>query len=156
MGTSFWKKLRCGHRKILRLTTPLTIYRVGLPGNNAHKSTQKHRFWTKKHRKYPEITQKITPNLFGTLDLNVQCNVSPKNAESLEIGGVQGFSISRKSTRTCLFFSFWPHVWPLIKTQFSRLGISICLCLKKQIPFLCLLRIKFWVLQSHLPLKNIA
>ena len=66
MGMSFWKKLRCGHRKISRLTTPLTIYRVGLRGNSAHKSTWKHRFRTKKHLKYPEITQKITPNLFGT------------------------------------------------------------------------------------------
>ena len=105
-GCLVLKKLRCGHRKILRLTTPLTIYRVGLRGNSAHKSTRKHRFRTKKHLKCPEITQKITPNLFGTLDLNVQYNVSPKNAESLEIGGIQGFSISRKSTRTCLFFSF--------------------------------------------------
>ena len=60
------KKLRWGHRKILRLTTPLTIYRVGLPGNSAHKSTRKHRFWTKKHQKCPEITQKITRRLFGS------------------------------------------------------------------------------------------
>ena len=91
------KKSRCGHRKIPRLTTPLTIYRLGLRGNNAHKSTRKHRFWTKKHLKCPEITQKITPNLFGTLELNVQCNVSSKNAESLETKRIQGFFISKKS-----------------------------------------------------------
>ena len=100
------KKLRCGHCKILRLTTPLTIYRVGLPGNSAHKSTRKHRFWTKKHRKCPEITQKITPNLFGTLGLNVQCNISLKIAESLEIKRIQGFFIFPKITRICLIFSF--------------------------------------------------
>ena len=75
------KKLRCGHRKILRLTTPLTIYRVGLRGNSAHKSTRKHRFWTKKHLKCPEITQKITPNLFGTQRSWVRIPSSrPKNA----------------------------------------------------------------------------
>lgn len=38
------KKLRCGHRKISRLSTPLSIYRVGLRGKNVHKSTRKHRF----------------------------------------------------------------------------------------------------------------
>ena len=77
------KKLRCGHRKILRLTTPLTIYRVGLPGNSAHKSTRKHRFRTKKHRKCPEITQKITPNLFGTQRSWVRTpSPRPKNAEN--------------------------------------------------------------------------
>ena len=91
---------------MLRLTTPLTIYRVGLPGNNAHKSTRKHRFRTKKHLNCPEITQNITPNLFGTLDLNVQCNVSPKNAESLETKRIQGFFIFSKITRTFLFFHF--------------------------------------------------
>ena len=51
---------------MLRLTTSLTIYRLGLRGNNAHKSTRKHRFWTRKPIKSPEITQKIYAVAFGT------------------------------------------------------------------------------------------
>jgi len=54
-------------RKILRLTTSLTIYRLGLRGNSVLKSTRKHRFWTKKPLKSPEITQKIFAGHFGTL-----------------------------------------------------------------------------------------
>ena len=88
------------------LTTPLTIYRVGLPGNNAHKSTRKHRFWTKKHQKCPEITQKITPNLFGTLSLQDRIFSPKKSSKSLETKRIQGFFVFPKITRTCLIFSF--------------------------------------------------
>ena len=38
------------------LTTPLTIYRLGLCGNSAYKSIGKHRFQTQKHRKVAKIT----------------------------------------------------------------------------------------------------
>ena len=38
------------------LTTPLTIYRLGLCGNSANESIGKHRFRTKKHRKVAKIT----------------------------------------------------------------------------------------------------
>ena len=48
------------------LTTVLTIYRFGLRGNSAFKSTRKHRFQTKKHQKDAKITQKIGIVLFGT------------------------------------------------------------------------------------------
>ena len=40
------------------LTTPLTIYRLGLCGNSAYKSIGKHRFWTKKHQKVNKSSQK--------------------------------------------------------------------------------------------------
>ena len=56
MGILFWKNLRCGHCEISRLTTPLTIYRLGLRGNSVNKSTRKHRFRTEKHQKCPKIT----------------------------------------------------------------------------------------------------
>ena len=84
---SFWKKQTCGQRKILRLTTSLTIYRLGLRGNNVHRSTRKHRFWTRKPLKSPEITQKIFAGHFGTLHLQDRI-FSPQNPQkSLETSG---------------------------------------------------------------------
>ena len=47
------------------LTTPLTIYRFGLRGNNATGSTRKHRFRTKKHQKVNKSSQKTMAYLFG-------------------------------------------------------------------------------------------
>ena len=47
------------------MTTPLTIYRFGLRGNSANKSTRKHRFRTKKHQKVKKSSQKTTSNRFG-------------------------------------------------------------------------------------------
>ena len=55
-----------GKRKILRLTTSLTIYRLGLRGNSVNKSTRKHRLRTRKTLKSPEIIQKIFAGDFGT------------------------------------------------------------------------------------------
>ena len=47
------------------MTTPLTIYRLGLCGNSANESTRKHHFRTQKHQKVNKSSQKTTPNRFG-------------------------------------------------------------------------------------------
>ena len=77
---------------MLRLTTPLTIYRLGLRGNSVNKSTDYHRFWTQKPLKSPEITQKIFAGHFGTLRLQDRIfflknhQKSPETSEFLAIG----------------------------------------------------------------------
>jgi len=48
MGISFKKNKDEGKRKILRLTTSLTIYGFGLRGNSGNKSTGKHWLRTRK------------------------------------------------------------------------------------------------------------
>ena len=48
------------------LTTSLTIYEFGLPGNNVAKSIRKHRFRTEKPEKAHQIMQKIGIGAFGT------------------------------------------------------------------------------------------
>ena len=92
-GYTVLKKSRCGHRKILRLTTSLTIYRLGLRGNNAHKSTRKHRFWTRKPLKSPEITQKIYAYAFGTLRSWVR-SPSPRPKSVKTVGFSRIFCLS--------------------------------------------------------------
>ena len=54
------------------MTTVLTIYSFGLRGNSAYKSIRKHRFWTQKPRKAPEIKEKIGADLFGSKMLQVR------------------------------------------------------------------------------------
>ena len=62
------------------MTTVLTIYSFGLRGNSAYKSIRKHRFWTQKPRKAPEIKQKIGIDFFGTRMSQVQIlSFRPKN-----------------------------------------------------------------------------
>ena len=105
------KKQRCGQRKILRLTTSLTIYRLGLPGNNAHKSTRKHRFWTRKPLKSPEITQKIYAYAFGTLRLQDRIFFPQNTQKSLETSGFQGFSIFFKKRQISTLTTCFDHLW---------------------------------------------
>ena len=76
-----------GKRKTLRLTTSLTIYRLGLRGNSVNKSTDYHRFWTQKPLKSPEITQKIFAGHFGTLRLQDRIFFPQSHQKSLETNG---------------------------------------------------------------------
>ena len=111
MGIPFWKNKDVGKRKILRLTTSLTIYRLGLRGNNAHKSTRKHRFWTQKPLKSPEITQKIYAYAFGTLRLQDRIFFSQNHQKSLEPSGFQGFSIFSKKCPKITLTTCFDHLW---------------------------------------------
>ncbi len=54
------------------LTTFLTIYRIGLLGNSAHKRPRKHRFRTKKHTKVVKKRYFTAMELFGTSMPQVQ------------------------------------------------------------------------------------
>ena len=76
---------------MLRLTTSLTIYRLGLRGNSVNKSTRKHRLRTRKPLKSPEITQKIYAYAFGTLRLQDRIFFFQNPQKSLETKRFQGF-----------------------------------------------------------------
>jgi len=131
---------------MLRLTTSLTIYRLGLRGNNAHKSTRKHRFWTRKPLKSPEITQKIYAYAFGTLRLQDRIFFLKTHQKSLETSEFQGFSIFFKKTPKMRFDHMF---WPLMKRWVFKSNSGISLRLKKQ-SLLCLLRIKFCVVKQRI------
>ena len=119
-------------RKILRLTTSLTIYRLGLRGNSVNKSTRKHRFWTRKPLKSPEITQKIYAYAFGILRLQDRI-FSPQNPQkSLETSGFQGFSIFLKKCQIFTLTICFDHLW---KTWIFKSYIGESLRLKFNFPF---------------------
>ena len=85
------------------MTTPLTIYRLGLCGNSANESTRKHHFRTQKHQKVNKSSQKTTPNRFGYWRPGVRIStLRPK----------------RKREPLWFSFSFLP-VW-VMRTTFLR------------------------------------
>ena len=47
------------------MTTPLTIYGLGLCGNSVNESIGKHCFRTRKHQKVNKSSQRTTPRRFG-------------------------------------------------------------------------------------------
>ena len=91
------------------LTTVLTIYKVGLRGNSASKSTRKHHFRTKKPRKNVKITQKIGIGFFGSTMPQVQIlSLRPKKSYYFDTTFfIQTAGLAYHHASACISSALW-------------------------------------------------
>ena len=122
-------------------TTPLTIYRFGLRGHSASKSTRKQWFQTKKYRKSTKSPYFTGLLRFGTMRSQVRVlSLRPKNSRKQAI--LTCFRLFFYTFCTKMAILEWPHVCP----NFEPLDCCFVAIfpLFQKIPFLCFLRRNFW------------